>query len=277
MAPSRSRLELNASCFWEEAVTKPCVCLVGAGPGDPDLLTVKAVKRLSEADVVVYDRLVAPDILDLVPAGASRIYAGKAPNRHPLPQNEINALLVKLARTGRKVVRLKGGDPFVFGRGSEEAEFLARNGIDFEVVPGITAASGCATAAGIPLTHRGLASGVRFITGHCREGTDLDLDWGSVADPATTLVIYMGLAHLEQIGCELVAAGLSSDTPAAAISNGARPDQRVVRAGLAELPTRVAEERLSSPVLVIIGRVVEMMDVLCPDELEELAESASRA
>lgn len=244
------------------------VYLVGAGPGDPELLTVKAQRLLGEADAVVYDRLVSPDILALIPAGAMSIHAGKAPKAHTMPQEEINALLVKLARMGHTVVRLKGGDPFVFGRGSEEAAWLARHDIPFEVVPGITAASGCAAQAGIPLTHRGLASGVRYVTGHGRGDADLDLDWNGLADPDTTLVIYMGLGHLDEICRRLTAAGLPGDTPAAAVASGTTLKQRTVCAELATLPQRIAESDLEAPVLIIIGRVVALRDVLSQAAVE---------
>ena len=235
-----------------------CVYLVGAGPGDPDLLTVKAARLLSAADVVVYDRLVSAAVLALVPAGTPRIYAGKAAANHHMPQSEINRLLAALATAGRRVVRLKGGDPFVFGRGSEEAEYLARAGIAFEVVPGITAASGCAAAIGVPLTHRGLATGVRYVTGHCRAEADLDLNWESLADPDTTLVFYMGLANLPQISARLMAAGLPGTTPAAAIASGTTRRQRVHVDTLEGLPQVVREAALTAPVLVIIGRVVAL-------------------
>jgi uroporphyrin-III C-methyltransferase/precorrin-2 dehydrogenase/sirohydrochlorin ferrochelatase/uroporphyrin-III C-methyltransferase len=240
----------------------PFVHLIGAGPGDPDLLTVKALRRLQEAEVVVYDRLVSPAVLELIPAGAKRVYVGKASGRHTLPQDEINALLVELGRSGRRVVRLKGGDPLVFGRGSEEAEYLARNGIAFEIVPGVTAASGCTAGFGIPLTHRGLANGVRFVTGHCRENGALELNWDSLADPDTTLVVYMGLAALPKISRRLMAAGLPPDTPAAAISSGTTPGQTLCRGTLADLPAKTAGALLKAPVLIVIGRVVAMADVL---------------
>ena len=240
----------------------PVVHLVGAGPGDPDLLTVKALRLLQGAEVVVYDRLVAPAILELIPPGAARIYVGKADRRHTLPQDEINALLVKLALSGHRVVRLKGGDPFVFGRGSEEAEHLAQQGIAFEVVPGVTAASGCAAGFGIPLTHRGLASGVRFVTGHCRDGQTLALNWASLADPDTTLVIYMGLTTLPEISRRLIEAGLPPDTPAAAIAGGTMPRQTLCRGTLADLPAKAAARTLEAPVLIVVGRVVALAEVL---------------
>ncbi len=235
------------------------VYLVGAGPGDPELLTVKAHRLLGEADVVVYDRLVAPAVLDLVPKGTSRIYVGKAPRCHHMVQDEINALLVKLAHAGRMVVRLKGGDPYVFGRGSEEAMFLNQHGVPVNIVPGITAASGCAAALGVPLTHRGLASGVRFVTGHRQRDGDLDLNWASLADPDTTLVVYMGLSTIDQISGELIAAGLSADTPAAAIAEGTTTAQKMCVSTLADLPDRLAQSKLHAPVLIVIGRVVSFV------------------
>jgi uroporphyrin-III C-methyltransferase len=237
------------------------VYLVGAGPGDPELLTLKAYRLLGEADVVVYDRLVGQAILSLVPKGTSRIYVGKAPKGHRMVQDEINNLLVKLARAGRKVVRLKGGDPFIFGRGSEETAFLTQRGIPVRVVPGITAASGCAAALGLPLTHRGLASGVRFVTGHRERDGALDLNWASLADPDTTLVIYMGASTIDQVGAELIASGLSADTPVAAITNGTTPDQKACVSCLGDIGMRLRELNLTSPVLIIVGRVVSLADL----------------
>ena len=251
------------------------VHLVGAGPGDPELLTVKARRLLCEAEVVAYDRLVSAAVLELVPPGAMRVYVGKRRGCHSLSQDEINALLVKLARAGRRVVRLKGGDPFVFGRGSEEADHLARHGVPFEVVPGITAAAGCAAAAGIPLTHRGVAGGVRFVTGHRRDGRELELNWASLADPDTTLVVYMGLANLARIAERLIDAGLPADTPAAVIASGTTRAQRLCRAGLAELPAKAAQAGLAAPALVIIGRVVALAErwgTLAADETANAAE-----
>lgn len=240
----------------------PTVFLVGAGPGDPELLTLKALRLLREAEVVVYDRLISQDILDLIPTGTARIYAGKASGAHSLPQDETNELLVKLARTGHRVVRLKGGDPLVFGRGSEEALHLARHGVACEVVPGVTAAAGCAASAGIPLTHRGLATSVRFVTGHCCAGRPLDLNWQSLADPDTTLVVYMGLAHISEIACRLIEAGLPADTPAAAVANGTLDDERLVVATLATLADQVQLASFPAPVLFIIGRVIEVLEDL---------------
>ncbi|CAA7626927.1 Uroporphyrinogen-III methylase [Candidatus Terasakiella magnetica] len=238
------------------------VTLVGAGPGDPDLLTVKAARLIGAAEVVVYDRLVSPEILALIPPQTERIYAGKALGNHHLIQDEINDLLLGLAQAGRDVVRLKGGDSFVFGRGSEEALHLARHGIAFEVIPGISAAAGCSTYAGIPLTHRGLATGVQFVTGHLREDRELELDWGKLADPATTLVIYMGLQALPEISAHLIAAGLAPDTPAAAIENGTTPRQRRVTGTLATLSDLTRAMGLQAPTLIVIGAVVSLSEDL---------------
>lgn len=234
------------------------VYLVGAGPGDPDLLTVKAQRLLRQADVVVYDRLVSPEILDLIPHGIARICVGKGPGNHSLRQQEINHLLVRLARSRHCIVRLKGGDPFVFGRGSEEAQYLRSQGIEFEIVPGITAATACAAYAGIPLTHRGLSRGVHFVTGHRRDNDPLDLDWSKLADPEQTLVVYMGLASVTEICRELCTAGLRSDTPAAAIENGTTPDQRRCLGTLADLPQKTAAFNMKPPVLLVIGQVVTL-------------------
>ena len=234
------------------------VYIIGAGPGDPDLLTVKARRVLQSCDAVVYDLLVSQEILDLIPAGATRIFAGKTAGNHHMPQGEINDLLVSLAKNGRTVARLKGGDPFVFGRGSEEAAYIADHGIAFEIIPGITASSGCSAYAGIPLTHRGMAQGVQLVTGHCQAGQELDLDWHSLADPDITLVIYMGLANVGKIRDELMKAGLPGTTPAAAIRRGTLPDQTTVLTTLQDLPDCVKRRGLKSPTLFVIGRVVEL-------------------
>ena len=235
------------------------VYLVGAGPGDPEMLTVKAHRIIKNADVVVYDRLVSEEIMQLIPAGSARISVGKQPGCHPVPQDEINKLLVNMARADRCVVRLKGGDPFLFGRGGEEVAYLAENGISCEVIPGITTAAGCSASLGVPLTHRGLASGVRYVTGHCREDLPLDLDWAGLADPDTTLVIYMGRASMPEISVRLIAEGLPASTPALAVINCSRPDQRFVTSTLGEISTAV-EANLKGPTLFLIGRVVELAD-----------------
>jgi len=238
------------------------VHLVGAGPGDPDLLTMKAVRLLKEAEVVVLDRLISDDILKLIPSGTSCIYAGKAPGKHYVSQDEINEMLVRLAKSGRKIVRLKGGDPFIFGRGGEEALYMADHGVEFEIVPGVSAGSGCGSAFGIPLTHRGLATGVRFVTGHCRDNGELKLNWKSLADPDTTLVVYMGLGTIPEVSAHLIKAGLPESTPAAAIEKGATEDQRICVTTLGDLPTRVVDEGFEPPTLFVIGRVVTLADKL---------------
>lgn len=238
------------------------IYLVGAGPGDPDLLTVKAQRLIMTADIVVYDRLVSTEILDLIPGSVSRVYVGKATNRHTLSQEEINALLVDLARKRQCVVRLKGGDPFIFGRGGEEALALARHGIPFEVVPGITAAQACAAYAGIPLTHRGLARGVQFLTGHCKDNETLVLDRSALSDSGQTLVIYMGLAHLPQIVSDLVAAGRCEDTPAAIIERGTTSRQRNIITTISELQQAVEQHAVVSPAMLIIGPVVSLTEEL---------------
>lgn len=238
------------------------VYLIGSGPGDPELLTVKALRLLEQADVVVYDRLVSSSIIELVPASTSRIFVGKEPGRHHMVQDDINDLLVKLAKQNRKVVRLKGGDPYIFGRGSEEARYLKLHGVTFEIVPGITAATACSAYAGIPLTHRGLSNGVRFVTGHCREDQPLDLNWQKLADPDMTIVIYMGLANLPQMQRELKHAGLSDTTPVAIVERGTTTEQRLVLTTLCELASRARSEKVESPALVIVGRVVSLAEEL---------------
>lgn len=238
------------------------VHIVGAGPGDPELLTLKAIRVLESADVVVYDKLVSAEILALIPAGATRIFAGKVARDHHMPQAEINALLVGLAKSGRRVVRLKGGDPFMFGRGGEEAEALAGNGLRFVVVPGVTSAAGCSAYAGIPLTHRGLAHSVRFVTGHTKDDDALDLNWPSLADPDTTLIVYMGRINVGRIAERLIAHGLSPRTPAAAIVNGTRPEQQSLLTTLAALPAAVDALEQAGPTLLVIGRVVSLAEML---------------
>ena len=238
--------------------TQGHVYLVGAGPGDPDLLTVKALRLIENAQVVVHDRLVSDAILAHLRPDAQVINVGKSPDHHPFPQANINALLVALARKHGNVLRLKGGDPYVFGRGSEEAGELRDAGIAFTVVPGITAAQGIAASTDVPLTHRGLATGVRFVTGHCRAGHDLDLDWEGLADPDTTLVVYMGRGHASQISEKLIKAGLSRNTPVMLVVDGTRPTERRYFATLGTMAATAARLDNSRPVLMMIGRVVEL-------------------
>jgi uroporphyrin-III C-methyltransferase/precorrin-2 dehydrogenase/sirohydrochlorin ferrochelatase/uroporphyrin-III C-methyltransferase len=238
------------------------VYLVGAGPGDPDLLTVKAARLLSQVDVVVYDRLVSEEVLTLVPEGVSRIYVGKAAGTHVLPQDEINVVVANLALAGHDVVRLKGGDPFVFGRGGEEALYLRQRGIPFQVVPGITAAVACAAYAGIPVTHRGLASGVQLVAGHCRGTVPLELDWQALAAPELTLVFYMGLANLEQIARGLLGAGRAASTPVAVVANGTLAHQERLVTSLGAMTRAVKASGIEAPAVVIIGKVVSLAEQL---------------
>ncbi|MCK2127517.1 uroporphyrinogen-III C-methyltransferase [Thauera aromatica] len=233
------------------------VYLVGAGPGDPDLLTVKAARLISNAETVVYDHLVGPAILELIPARARRIYVGKEAGNHALPQDGINALLVEFAREGLQVVRLKGGDPFIFGRGGEEMQSLQAAGLECEIVPGITAAAGAAASTGIPLTHREHAQTLVFATGHLKDGT-VNLDWNALARPQQTVVIYMGLGALEIISRELIAHGLPAGTPAAVIHAATTPAQRGVRSTLAQLPAAARAAAIRAPALIMVGEVVAL-------------------
>ncbi|MBL8486157.1 MAG: uroporphyrinogen-III C-methyltransferase [Rhodocyclaceae bacterium] len=237
------------------------VYLVGAGPGDPELLTLRAATLLAEADVVVYDALVSAEILARIAPAAERIYAGKERGNHSLPQEDINSLLVRLAKQDRRVIRLKGGDPYTFGRGAEEVETLAAHGIPFEVVPGITAAAGVSAYAGIPLTHRDHAQACVFVTGHLKDGS-MNLDWAGLARPRQTVVIYMGLHGLPTLCAKLVEHGLPPDWPAAIVQRGTTAEQRTVAGTLATLPDLAAAAGLKAPTLIIVGKVVGLRDRL---------------
>ncbi|WP_313952115.1 uroporphyrinogen-III C-methyltransferase [Accumulibacter sp.] len=237
------------------------VFIVGSGPGDLDLLTLRAARLIGEADSIVYDHLIAEGVLDLARPDAEKIYVGKKSSNHTVPQEQLNRLLVKLARAGRKVVRLKGGDPFIFGRGGEEIETLVESGIPFEVVPGVTAAAGCAAYAGIPLTHRDHAQAVAFATGHLKDGT-INLDWPALARPRLTVVFYMGVGGIAEICRQMIAHGLPGDHPAAVVQNGTSKRQRVLTADLATLPGKVEAAGIASPALIIVGTVVRLQQKL---------------
>ncbi len=242
------------------------VTLVGAGPGDPDLLTVKAARAIAAATVVLYDRLVSPAVLALIPRAADRIDVGKENGRHTLPQEAIIELMLRLARSGRPVVRLKGGDPYIFGRGGEEAEALARAGIPFEVIPGISAAQGAAAACGIPLTHRDHAARVVWVSGHRRDDSAdaSDLDWPALAQPGQTLVVYMGLGALPAISAQLIHHGLDPQTPAAIVEHATLVEQRTVTGTVESLPALARAAGVRSPALILIGAVVGLRALLDP-------------
>ena len=236
------------------------VWLVGAGPGDADLLTVKALRAINTADIIFYDYLVSADIRALFPKHIPAHYVGKAKNQHSIAQEDLNQLLVKQAQSGLTVCRIKGGDPFVFGRGGEELLELRTAGIEAEVIPGITSASGCSTYADIPLTHRGLSQGCTFVTGHAEKS--LDVNWNALAQLNHTLVFYMGLTRADEIAAKLLAGGLAADTPVAIIENGCRKDQRDIISTLNEFPAAVIHEQVQSPALIIVGEVVRMKEKL---------------
>lgn len=252
------------------------VCLVGTGPGDPELLTLKALRVIQSADLLLYDRLVSHEVLDLVSPNARLLYVGKTAGYHSRTQEEIHELLLSFAEAGANVVRLKGGDPLVFGRGGEEMDFLRQKGIHVRVIPGITAASGIAAELGIPLTHRGIANSVRYLTGHSRKGgTDPLFVAENAGDPDCTLVVYMGLSTLPSLAQKLMQHGLPADTPAVAVERGTTPQQRTVFSKLEDLADRIASEGLVSPTLLIIGKVVALSPFWMHscEEAPELAEA----
>ena len=237
------------------------VYLVGAGPGDPELLSFKALRLMQKADIVIYDRLVSRPIMNLIRQDAEKIYVGKQRADHAMPQENINQLLARLALEGKKVLRLKGGDPFIFGRGGEEIESLIKDDIPFQIVPGITAASGCASYAGIPLTHRDYSQACIFVTGHLRDGT-VNLNWEMLAHEKQTLIFYMGM-HGSKIICEeLIKHGLSDETPAALIVKGTTEDQEVIIGNLKNMPEIIMERKIVPPTLLIIGDVVKLHNKL---------------
>ncbi len=237
------------------------VYLVGGGPGDPDLLTFKALRLMQQADVVLYDRLVSKDVVELVRRDAELVYVGKKCDRHAVPQGDINQLLVDFAKQGRRVCRLKGGDPFIFGRGGEEIETLAENNIPFQVVPGITAASGCSAYSGIPLTHRDYSQSCRFVTGHLKDGT-MNLPWDELAVEHQTVVFYMALLGAKHLSEQMIAHGMRDNMPVALVEKGTTPEHRVWTTTLVELPNVVATETIKAPTLIIVGEVVKLREKL---------------
>jgi len=235
------------------------VALVGSGPGDAELLTIRAVRFIEQAEIAIYDRLVSEEIMALLPDNCERFYVGKEQAKHCVPQNDINRILGEQAKLGKKVLRLKGGDPFVFGRGGEEVEYLVSQGVSCHVCPGITAASGCTTYSGIPLTHRGVAQGCTFITGHMQNDGELTLPWQSLAANTQTIVFYMGLNTLPIITEKLIEHGRDKDTPAALIYKGTQPDQETYRGKLSNLVELVEKHGIKPPTLIVIGDVVNQL------------------
>lgn len=234
------------------------VFLIGAGPGDPELMTIRALRMLGEADVVVYDKLVSPEILALSPANARMVSVGKSPKCHPVTQQGINDILLQESLTGHKVARLKGGDPMIFGRGSEEAAHLIQHGVAVEYAPGITAAQGASCSTGVPLTHRGLATGIQYVTGHRQADKVLDLDWKRLADPNTTLVVYMGVANIGQIAMGLMTENLPGSTPVMAVAKATTSEEKRLVSRLDRIALDIRDGAFKAPVLFIIGKVVSL-------------------
>ena len=235
------------------------VALVGSGPGDAELLTIRALRFIEQAEIAIYDRLVSDEIMALLPADCERLYVGKEQAKHCVPQDRINELLLQYAQQGKRVLRLKGGDPFIFGRGGEEAQYLLKNGVSCHLCPGITAASGCTTYAGIPLTHRGVAQGCTFITGHMQNDGQLNLPWQSLSDSSQTIVFYMGINTLPSITEQLIKHGSNANTPAALIRKGTQPEQQIFRGKISNLAALVAEHKITPPTLIVIGDVVNQL------------------
>jgi uroporphyrin-III C-methyltransferase len=243
----------------KSTLNKGEVALVGSGPGDAELLTIRAMRFIEQAEIAIYDRLVSEEILALLPEGCERFYVGKEQAKHCVPQDRINEILVEEARKGKKVLRLKGGDPFIFGRGGEEAEYMLQNGVSCHICPGITAASGCTTYAGIPLTHRGVAQGCTFITGHLQNDGQLNLPWQSLCSETQTVVFYMGINTLPTIAKKLVEHGRNINTPAALIRKGTQPEQKTYRGTIGNLAELVEKHNITPPTLIVIGDVVNQL------------------
>lgn len=274
-AGAESALRERLETFSAAGGGKPAgeVYLVGTGPGDPDLLTFRGLRLMQRADVVLYDRLIGPRIMALVRRDAERIYVGKKKNEHTMSQEEISALMVRLALDGKRILRLKGGDPFIFGRGGEEIEEIARHGIPFQVVPGVTAAAGCAAYAGIPLTHRDHAQTCVFVTGHAKDG-EVDLNWEALVQPHQTVAVYMGLAMIERLTSAFISHGMAPDMPVAVVDNGTRRAQRVVTGTMKTIVSKVESSQLKGPAIIIIGTVVTLRDRLAWFEPGSAAEQA---